>query len=68
MVFFLRFYREKYKQAEYFFKSLYIIIEDELKIFYRGVIGMKKINVKTAGKKPSKKNTDKYIVCVGKNF
>jgi hypothetical protein len=37
---------------------------------------MKKIIVKTANRKPSKKsgenssknNTDKYLICVGKNF
>jgi hypothetical protein len=29
---------------------------------------MKKITVKTSTKKPSKKNTDKYLICVGKNF
>ncbi|KZL88428.1 hypothetical protein CLMAG_62890 [Clostridium magnum DSM 2767] len=29
---------------------------------------MKKLVVKTSTKKPSKKNTDKYLSCVGKNF
>lgn len=29
---------------------------------------MKKIVIKTANKKPGKKNTDKYLSCVGKNF
>jgi hypothetical protein len=29
---------------------------------------MKKMTVKTSNKKPGKKSTDKYIVCVGKNF
>jgi hypothetical protein len=29
---------------------------------------MKKMTVKTAAKKPDKKNTGKYLICVGKNF
>jgi hypothetical protein len=29
---------------------------------------MKKIVVKTSTKKSGKKNTDKYLSCVGKNF
>lgn len=29
---------------------------------------MKKIVIKTTNKKPSKKGTDKYLSCVGKNF
>lgn len=29
---------------------------------------MKKIIVKTSNKKPGKKNPDKYLSCVGKNF
>jgi hypothetical protein len=29
---------------------------------------MKKLTVKASTKKPKKKGTDKYLVCVGKNF
>jgi hypothetical protein len=29
---------------------------------------MKKFVVKTSAKRSGKKNTDKYLICVGKNF
>jgi hypothetical protein len=56
---------------------LYILIEEIVqKIFYRGVFNVKKMIVKASAQKPgkntnektSKKNSDKYLICVGKNF
>lgn len=45
-----------------------ILIDINLNYFSKGVIELKKIVVKTAKKKETKKGNGKYIVCVGKNF